>query len=170
MQCRRQPRPASVGLPLAHPKEFDGLLFGELPQFGVASHQDGVLLPGRFHGKRVRVRDRVAALQASRAQDQSSVGEEGLNRHHREVGKEPLGGRGPVALRDQVEDFADVEQRDADLGLAALSLLQKFAYSGARRLFALEPADHRPVVKNACGHASIPFAGFEPDPPGDRNL
>jgi len=49
-------RLASVGLPLAHPKEFDGVSFGEFPQFGVASNQDGVLLPGRFHGKRVRVR------------------------------------------------------------------------------------------------------------------
>jgi hypothetical protein len=33
-----------------------GVSFGEFSQFGVASHQDGVLLPRRFHGKGVRAR------------------------------------------------------------------------------------------------------------------
>src|SRR5208337_2892232 len=114
-----RPRPVSAGLPLAQPKKLDGFSFGELPQFGIARHQERVLLPGRSHRERVRVRNRIAAFQASRTQDQLSIGEERLNRHHRELDKEPLGGCGPVALGDQVENFADVNQRDTHLRRAA---------------------------------------------------
>ena len=38
---------------LTHPKEFDGLVLRESPQFGVAGDEDGILFPGRFRGKSI---------------------------------------------------------------------------------------------------------------------
>lgn len=103
-------RQASVRLLLSEPQDVEGFLFGEPPQFWISRHELSALIPCGFRGKGIRVGYRVAAFQAGSGQDEFSIGQESLNYHHGEVGKEALGGRGSVALRDQVEHFADVDQ------------------------------------------------------------